>query len=383
MSSTELLDFDRLLAPIPGDNPAGAALRENYSPNSSYSAIKTAREAARAAERHMVWEGDEPVGPPADWDPILKLGPEILAKESKDLEVAAWLTEALIREHGFAGLRDGFRLMRELAEAFWDQLYPLPDEDGMLTRVAPLAGLNGVEADGVLIKPIANVSITAPGMHRAFTLADYKRAYDLSRVSDPDKRSQRIAQGAASLEMFEQAIVQTPSAFYRTLCEDLDACREEFEKLSAVMEEKCGLGNDGYSLAPPSSTIRNALDHAREQIMNLARRHLSDLEAGGAGTGAIVESGAGANSLAVSEHASGAVASRVQTREDAFRLLLQVADFFKRTEPHSPVAYALEQAVRWGKMPLPDLWAELVPDDGARNQLFKLVGIKPPDDPPG
>ena len=40
--------------------------------------------------------------------------------------------------------------MRELAENFWDGLYPLPDEDGILTRVAPLAGLNGVEADGVL-----------------------------------------------------------------------------------------------------------------------------------------------------------------------------------------------------------------------------------------
>ena len=73
--------------------------------------------------------------------------------------------------------------------------------------------------------------------------------------------------------------------------------------------------------------------------------------------------------------------SRVQTREDAFRALLQVAEFFKRTEPHSPVSYALEQAVRWGKMPLPDLLAELIPEEAAREQLFKLVGIKPPEQP--
>jgi type VI secretion system protein ImpA len=45
MATLDILDFERLLAPIPGDNPAGEALRENYSPNSSYSAIKTAREA--------------------------------------------------------------------------------------------------------------------------------------------------------------------------------------------------------------------------------------------------------------------------------------------------------------------------------------------------
>jgi hypothetical protein len=31
-------------------------------------------------------------------------------------------------------------------------------------------------------------------------------------------------------------------------------------------------------------------------------------------------------------------------------------------------------------MPLPDLWAELVPDDAVRSQLFKLVGLQPPAD---
>ena len=86
--------------------------------------------------------------------------------------------------------------------------------------------------------------------------------------------------------------------------------------------------------------------------------------------------GNGTTALALSSSSGGAVASRVQTREDAFRLLLQVADFFKRTEPHSPVAYALEQAVRWGKMPLPALWSELLPDEAARSQLFRLVGIR-------
>jgi type VI secretion system protein ImpA len=319
----------------------------------------------------MVWDGDEPVGSPADWDPVFELGPKIIAEQSKDLEVAAWLTEALIREHGFAGLRDGFRLMRELAENFWDQLYPLPDEDGVATRVAALSGLNGVESDGVLIKPIGNVPMTAPGLHRAFTLADYKRAYDLSQLSDPDKRSSRIAQGAITLEVFEQSLAATPSEFYRTLVEDLDACRAEFDKLSAVMEEKCGQGSDGYSAAPPSSNIRNALESVHDQIVNLARTHLESSDALGE---------SGGNALALSNQSGGAASSRVQTREDAFRLLLQVADFFKRTEPHSPVAYALEQAVRWGKMPLPDLWAELVPDESVRSQLFKLVGLQPPAD---
>ena len=73
--------------------------------------------------------------------------------------------------------------------------------------------------------------------------------------------------------------------------------------------------------------------------------------------------------------------SAVRTREEAFHALLQVADYFKRTEPHSPVAYALEQAVRWGRMPLPELLTELVPEPSAREQIFKIVGIKLPEQP--
>ena len=59
--------------------------------------------------------------------------------------------------------------------------------------------------------------------------------------------------------------------------------------------------------------------------------------------------------------------------------LKAVADFFRRSEPHSPLPFALEQAVRWGQMPLPQLLRELIPDEGARHNLFKLTGI--PEEP--
>jgi type VI secretion system protein ImpA len=64
-------------------------------------------------------------------------------------------------------------------------------------------------------------------------------------------------------------------------------------------------------------------------------------------------------------------------REDAFKTLMKVAEFFRRTEPHSPVSYALEQAVRWGRMPLPDLIKDLVSDDTVRREFFRRTGIKP------
>ncbi|MGL5094640.1 MAG: type VI secretion system protein TssA, partial [Planctomycetia bacterium] len=70
----------------------------------------------------------------------------------------------------------------------------------------------------------------------------------------------------------------------------------------------------------------------------------------------------------------------LRSREDALRALQQIADYMRRTEPHSPVSYAVDQAVRWGRMPLPELLQELVDDDGSRKQMFRLVGIRPDDD---
>jgi type VI secretion system protein ImpA len=371
MASPEVLDFDRILAPIPGDNPAGRPLRADSSYDSIYSQIKGARETARRAERSMVFEDDAPqkAGGSPEWKTVLDLAPGALAEESKDLELSAWLTEALVRIHGYAGLRDGFRLMRLLVERFWDGLYPLPDEEGLVSRLAPLAGLNGEESDGVLVRPILNVPITAAGDLRALSYSDYQQAADLEAVSDPDKRAQRIARGAITHQVFEQAAQATPTDVLAGALDDLTAAREEFDQLSALLEEKSGLDETGHSLAPPSSNLRGAMESCGDLLKNLSQGRLPPPETA-------EEQAAGETPGTAATSVAG---GPIRGREEAFRLLLQVADFFKRTEPHSPISYALEQAVRWGRLPLPALLAELIPEEAARLQLFKLVGIPPPD----
>ncbi len=378
MGTPETLDLDRLLAPIPGENPAGRPLRADFSPTAIYRSIKDARSEARAGERSAAWgeDGDNQTAEPrAAWKRLLDLAPQAIAEESKDLELAAWLTEGLVREHGYAGLRDGFRLMSRLVESFWDTLYPLPDEDGLVTRLAPVVGLNGEESDGVLITPILNIPITAADGCPPLSLADYQRAVDLDQVADPTKRAQRVDAGTVTLQVFERAVRETPRDFYATLQEDMEECSAEFEKLCAVLEAKCGRDSSGHSAAPPSSTIRSGLEACRNDLRGIVRRIFGDGDASEPVAG-------GGDTLLAPQPGPPAVGnSAVRTREDAFRMLLQVAEYFKRSEPHSPVAYALEQAVRWGRMPLPELLTELIPEQSARDQIFKIVGIKPPEHP--
>ncbi|WP_299017717.1 type VI secretion system ImpA family N-terminal domain-containing protein [uncultured Photobacterium sp.] len=63
-------------------------------------------------------------------------------------------------------------------------------------------------------------------------------------------------------------------------------------------------------------------------------------------------------------------------RDQAFHQLRELAEFFKKTEPHSPVSYLLEKAIRWGYMPLPDLMTELLSNQQETiNRVFNLSGL--------
>jgi type VI secretion system protein ImpA len=338
--------------------------------------VKDARETARTAEKKLYqskWlddtEGTSPERP--DWSKVFDLGTEAIASHSKDLWIAAWLIEALARLKGFAGLRDGFRLTRELVERYWGGIHPHPDEDGYATTVAQLTGLNGDESEGALLAPIDRIPITAAGTLAAFSSADHKEAIELDKL-DPDKRAQRIEKGAISLEMFDKGVRETSAEFYRELIDDIEQSIDEFFKLGEALEARCGTAPSGYPAAPPSSAIRAALTDVRDRVRSISQAILGALSDSSNGDGAATEVAA--------DGTAGASVRKGMSRDEVFRQLLQVADYFRRTEPHSPVSYALEQAVRWGRMTLPELLAELVSDSSVRDDLYKRMGITAPEE---
>src|SRR5437660_2112228 len=108
--------WDQLLQPIPGSNPAGANVRYD----AVYDKLKEARREEEDVDQGE-WKRPRKV---ADWPLVIKLTGETLATKSKDLQIAAWLTEALLKQEGLGGLRAGLELLRALLDKFWDQVYP-------------------------------------------------------------------------------------------------------------------------------------------------------------------------------------------------------------------------------------------------------------------
>lgn len=77
-------------------------------------------------------------------------------------------------------------------------------------------------------------------------------------------------------------------------------------------------------------------------------------------------------------HVSFSALAEVQgcNRDQAFHQLREIADYFIKAEPHSPVAYLLEKAIRWGYMPLPELMSELLLNqDDTISRVFNLTGL--------
>ena len=203
----DILDLSPLLAPL-GDGDAGEDLRQDYSPSSIYQRLRDARSEARAEERQR--DSDtEAGGSVADgWRHVRRLAVEVLEGKSKDFEIAAWLTEALVRQDGLPGLATGARLLAGLLEQYWEAGFPQPDMEGsederMEGRSAPLGGLAGAETDGTVMQALRRAPLFRRPSGDHLSLYQYEAAVDTAGIADEARREQRFAQGVIALDAIE------------------------------------------------------------------------------------------------------------------------------------------------------------------------------------
>lgn len=364
MPSPQVIDISSLMAPISAENPVGVDLRQDNSPRSLYSRIRDARKSARAAERTNLFEENNTEAD-EHWRVVFDLAPQILKENTKDLEIACWYTEALIRKAGFRGLRDGFSLIRQLIENFWDNIYPLPDDDGIETRVAALTGLNGEGAEGVLIAPIRTTFITEGDQAgRPFGYWQYKQALDAQRMTDEQGRAEQISKNGFNLDDIQKAVEQSSQEFYVNLRDDVRDALEEYKRIGQLLNERCGAQH-----SPPTSNIVNILTDTLGAISHIARDKLP-----------IAEEAATAGEAGADGAGTGIPGGPIKTRAEALKQLGYISQFFRRTEPHSPLSYIIEKAVRWGDMSLGELMKELIPDSNSRSTYSSLTGVTTNED---
>jgi len=370
MPSPQTIEFEALLAPIAGENPAGESLRYE-------GAYDTIQEQIR--EEEVLEQGDwQRETKTADWRAAVTTASEALTTKSKDLQLAAWLTMALVKRHGFAGLRDGCRLLRELAEQFWESLYPELEDGDAEFRAGPFEALNGRLP--LLIK---QVPLTKSG-EDVYTWLHWEEARmvdNLARQNQEEALQAALADGKVSSEQLNKAVSATPRAFYETLLEDVQQSKDECEQLDRVSDEK--FGRSAPSLVDIKKTIDECLDFIKGTVKKKRAQEGIKDEAGEQSTatnGLDEAAGFQGQEMPPVGVGSGSVPFDPVNRADAIRRLEAVAAFFRRTEPHSPVSYLVQRAARWGRMPLEEWLQEVIKSEDVLGQLRETLGIKV--DPP-
>lgn len=329
---------DDLLNPIPGDNPSGVSLR--YAP--VYDKIKEARREDDDAPQGE-WAYERKV---ADWKQVIQLAGEALAAQSKDLQIAAWLTEAALRTEGFSGLLQALKLLHGLVENFWDTLYPELEDGDAEMRAAPLDWV-GSRLDQAVHQ--------APITRNALDWFQFKQSravgYEADVAENSEKaeaRAQAIAEGKVTGEDFDNAFNASPKAFYAEAKQNLDGCLEAIEALATACEPKFG------DVTPGFTGLRGALEEVRSTVNSLLQKKRQVEPDEEPAAQAAVEEAAVEEAPAQPTEALArprkTVSAEPADKDDAFSRVAVVAKYLRREDPYSPAPYLMLRGLRWGEL---------------------------------
>ena len=353
-------ELDLLLKPISAELPCGPALR--YDP--IFTDIRLAREEDDPTLPMGEWE--RPLKR-ADWALIESRCKPMLRERSKDLQIAAWLLEAWTRQFGFDGLYRGLSLVERLVRQFWEPLHPVIEDDDADARVAPLEWLNeSLSATVRLHLPLLKIAGRKPP---GLTLADWERmiAVELSgAIHAPNKPAGDS--GDAPLTR-NDVISYAHQRLGRDMAVKLALIQRCLHCLEATLAHAdLQLGAQAPNLSKLKGTlvaiervIAQLIVEPTEEEMAPEILHSDDTES--------------ATPLSVAAMPP-VLAGNWKSRNEAYATLSALADYLSAVEPHSPTPYLLRRAVSWGRMPLPELMAEIIREEGDLNRLANLLGLR-------
>lgn len=313
------------LTPIAADAPSGGDLR--YDPR--LNAIKEAR-------REEILPGAPPKY--ADWTAVVAQCTALLQKETKDLQLAAWLTEALLRRQGIAGLLTGLAVTRGLIEQFWDSVHPVPeDEDDLELRLGTLEWIGAKLTIPLRLSPVIG----------RFSCADLEAVHSVPTENDARQDSEKqeirekaVAEGRLTPEDLEADETALSKAVLRVALADLEATEAELNALDKSCEARFG------SDAPSFSGLRSALEEPRRALSGLLARKL---EADPDPAEELAEEGA-TESAEAATGGDGTISVEPSNAADAARRLGVLAKWMRQQRAANPAPYLLLRGFRWGEL---------------------------------
>ena len=354
----ETLDLERLARPIAGASPVGVSLRYE----AEYDRIREARRDEDPSLPQGIWQRDLKR---ADWKQVIALCTEALTERSKDLQIACWLVEALLHSRKLPGLADGLRCLIALCDGFWQDLFPAIDGGDVAARVAPIEWLNDKLPAILYTLPLTSADAADA---TAYSWTDYVNAQRQDLARGTDTRAASAGTTIPALDDFFAAAGTTSTAFYEKLASDLGECLDGVAALTACLDRWCG------KEAPGLVQSRDALSNLQAFVdALLAQRNDKTIPA--RPIPVVSDPGYIPSPVPAGEPEPLSPRLQIHSRDEAYQLLVDIADYLFEVEPHSPTPYIVQRAASWGRMPLSQLLVELTKGNNDLSALFELLGV--------
>ena len=306
-----------LLQPISDDHPCGQSLEDTA--------------LLASFDTYRLFGQATPLEPVPEWAEIRDNAAAALQK-SKDLRLLAHLATAVLRTDGLPAFAETLTVASEWLARYWNQVYPLVDEDAILRRSA----LNCFADQMAVVDGLRRAPLVDNRQHGRFSLRDF------------DLASGQMQPGPSETRPDE---AQINAAFAAMPLEDLSRMQQSAAGALAALQRIDSLMRDaaGPGAAPSFDGLSSHLGRIDRILrVQLAARPNGNPDAADAGP-----EGAAAAPV---------VPGAIRSREEAIRALDAVAEFFRRSEPSSPVPMFLERAKRLVSKDFLEVLADIAPD---------------------
>ena len=270
------IDVSRLLQPL-SDGSAGVDVRRNSDPNSRYQRARVCRSEARAVERHADFTSFAYLTTKIKdaytvfdaWNDVKELSIACLREEAKDFQIAAWLTEALVRLHGLPGLAAGADLMAGLLDRYWHDGFPAEDRDAppdeaFSARAMPLeAMLNRPtfgSLDGTVVQPLRAVPLFRLSDGYRVSLSDWHAAERGLELGNAEMRHRRRTHGLHDITILRQAaLADVPTR--RVVLAQVDMALPAWEAMGSKIDACFGWTIDMRAVSEILQRIKGLCDY--------------------------------------------------------------------------------------------------------------------------
>jgi type VI secretion system protein ImpA len=310
-----------LLEPISAEAPCGESLEDT--------------QLLASFDGFRVFGQPTPLEPVPPWGDIKNHALEALAK-SKDLRVLAFLGSAVLRTDGFPAFSDTLSVAAQWLDVYWNAVHPVVSEDAILRRNA----LNCFADPMGVVDGLRRLPLVTSRVHGSVSLRDIDIATGQVVPKDGDPRPSED---------------QINGAFGAMAVEELVALHESAVRALAALKSI-----DAHMRDAAGSEATPQFDTLSAQLVKLERFVAAQLALRPGH-----EPAAGAAGEAPAAMRVGAIGSR----QDAIAALDAVAEFFRRTEPSSPIPLFFARAKRLVSKDFLEVLADIAPDAVAQARV--------------